>query len=98
MFATRIFGVFLFRSSRSARVAREALGKKPLRGVLVVDRYNAYHRAPCKLQYCYAHLMRGAEDLAQEFPDHGEVQAFTSTLNPLLSAVVIGLDRNQAAW
>jgi hypothetical protein len=65
-------------------VAREALGEKPLPGVLVVDRYNAYHRAPCQLQYCYAHLMRDVEDLSKEFPDHGEVQAFTATLIPLL--------------
>jgi len=88
LFATPTLSVFLFRSSRSARVAREALGEVPLPGVLVVDRYNAYHRAPCKLQYCFAHLMREVEDLAQEFLDHGEVQTFTSTLIPLLAAAM----------
>jgi len=88
LFATPTLSVFLFRPSRSARVAREALGEKPLPGVLVVDRYNAYHRAPCQLQYCYAHLMRDVEDLGKEFPDHGEVQAFTATLIPLLSAAM----------
>jgi transposase len=88
LFATPALSVFLFRSSRSARVAREALGEKPLPGVLVVDRYNAYHRAPCLLQYCYAHLLRDVEDLAKQFPDHAEVQAFTATLIPLLSAAM----------
>ncbi len=88
LFATPTLSVFLFRPSRSARVAREALGEKPLPGILVVDRYNAYHRAPCKLQYCYAHLLRDVEDLAKEFPDHTEVQAFTATLIPLLSAAM----------
>ena len=47
LFATPTLSLFLFRASRSARVAREALGEKPLAGVLVVDRYNAYARAPC---------------------------------------------------
>jgi transposase len=88
LFATPILSLFLFRASRSARVAREALGEKPLSGVLVVDRYNAYARAPCQLQYCYAHLMRDVEDLAKEFPDSAEVQAFTATLIPLLSAAM----------
>jgi hypothetical protein len=53
--------------------------------VLVVDRYNAYNRSPCALQYCYAHLLRDVEDLAEEFPGEAEVTAFTSTLIPLLA-------------
>jgi transposase len=85
LFATPLLCVFLFRRSRSAQVAREALGEKPLAGVLVVDRYNGYRRAPCQLQYCYAHLLRAVEDLAKEFPDQAEVQAFTATLIPLLA-------------
>lgn len=85
LFATPLLSVFLFRRSRSAQVAREALGEKPLAGVLVVDRYNGYNRAPCALQYCYAHLLRDVEDLAKEFPQQAEVQAFTATLIPLLA-------------
>jgi transposase len=85
LFATPLLCVFLFRRSRSAQVAREALGEKPLAGVLVVDRYNGYNHAPCALQYCYAHLLRALEDLAKEFPDQAEVQAFTATLIPLLA-------------
>jgi transposase len=88
LLATPELSIFLFRSTRSARVAKEVLGEQRLAGVLVVDRYNAYNRAPCALQYCYAHLMRDVEDLAKEFPDHGEVKAFTSTLIPLLSAAM----------
>ena len=85
LFATPLLCVFLFRRSRSAQVAREALGEKPLAGVLVVDRYNGYSHAPCALQYCYAHLLRALEDLGKEFPDQAEVQAFTATLIPLLA-------------
>jgi transposase len=85
LFATPLLCVFLFRRSRSARVVREALGEAPLAGVLVVDRYNGYNHAPCPLQYCYAHLLRAVEDLAKEFPDQAEVQAFTATLIPLLA-------------
>jgi len=88
LFAAATLSVFLFRSSRAARVAREALGTEPLPGVLVVDRYKAYHRAPCELQYCYAHLLRDVKNLAKEFPEEGEVQAFTATLIPLLAAAM----------
>lgn len=85
LFATERLSLFLFRSTRSSSVAKEVLGDQPLSGILVVDRYNAYNRAPCALQYCYAHLLREVENLAQEAPQHREVVAFTATLIPLLS-------------
>jgi len=85
LFATPELSLFLFRATRSARVVREVLGEQPLKGVLVVDRYAGYNRAPCAIQYCYAHLLRDVEDLGKEFPDHAEVQAFTDALIPLLS-------------
>jgi hypothetical protein len=85
LFASATVSLFLFRATRSAQVPKEVLGTQALQGVLVVDRYNAYHQAPCALQYCYAHLMRDVEDLAQEFPGQAEVTAFTSTLIPLLA-------------
>lgn len=85
LFATETLSIFLFRSTRSASVAREVLGTEPLPGVLVVDRYNGYNRAPCMLQYCYAHLLREVEDLAKEAPDQPEVTAFTATMIPLLA-------------
>jgi hypothetical protein len=77
--------LFLFRQTRSASVPKEVLGHRKLSGVLVADRYNGYNKVPCKLQYCYAHLMREVEDLAKEFPDHAEVSVFTATLIPLLA-------------
>lgn len=88
LYSTPTLSLFLFRSTRSAAVPKEILGENPLKGVLVVDRYNGYSRAPCKLQYCYAHLLREVEDLAKEFPDHQEVTAFTATLIPLLSSAM----------
>jgi len=68
--------------------SQEVLGEQPLSGVLVVDRYSGYTRAPCLLQYCYAHLLREVEDLGQEFPDAPEVGAFTATLIPVLAAAM----------
>ena len=85
LFASTTVSLFLFRSTRSAQVPKEVLGEQALGGVLVVDRYNAYNRAPCALQYCYAHLLRDVEDLAKEFPAQPEVTAFTSMLIPLLA-------------
>lgn len=88
LYCTPTLSLFLFRSTRSASVPKEVLGEKPLAGVLVVDRYNGYNRVPCKLQYCYAHLLRETEDLEKEFPDDKEIAAFTATLIPLLSSAM----------
>jgi transposase len=88
IFCTPHLSVFRFRHSRAARVAREALGKKRLAGVLVVDRYAGYNKAPCRIQYCYAHLLRDVQDLEKEFPDQPEVAAFVKTLAPLLAAAM----------
>jgi transposase len=85
LFASARVSLILFRATRSAQVPKEVLGAEALGGVLVVDRYNAYNQSPCALQYCYAHLLRDVEDLAQEFPGVAEVMAFTSTLIPLLA-------------
>ena len=85
LFSSPTLTIFLFRSTRSATIPKEILGTEKLGGVLVVDRYNGYNRAPCALQYCYAHLLRDVEDLVKEVPDDGEVLAFTSTMIPLLA-------------
>ncbi len=85
LFCTEKTSIFLFRRTRSAAVAKEVLGTDPLPGVLVVDRYGGYNRAPVALQYCYAHLLRDVEDLGKEFASEVEVQAFAATLIPLLS-------------
>jgi transposase len=85
LFATTRVSLYLFRRTRSASIVREVLGDQSLAGVLVVDRYAAYNRAPCRLQYCYAHLLREVEDLAKENAEDGEVQRFSSALIPLLA-------------
>ena len=57
-------------------------------GVLIVDRYAAYNKSPCALQYCYAHLLRDVEDVEKEFPDSAEVKTFVSVMAPLLTAAM----------
>lgn len=85
LFATDDISIFAFRETRSSTVAKEMLGTKKLRGVLVVDRYGVYNKSPCSLQYCYAHLLRDLEDLGKEFLNEEEVQIFVSCLAPLLA-------------
>lgn len=82
LFCTDKISIFNFKDTRSSKVAKEAFGAKELPGVLVVDRYGVYNKSPCKIQYCYAHLLRRLEDLGKEFPDEKEVQCFVSSLAP----------------
>ena len=99
LFATPKLSLFRFRSTRSAVVPAEVLGKKPLPGVLVVDRYHAYNHAPVALEYCYAHLKRDTEGIEKEFPDEPEVTAFVASLVPALSEAMtlrtLGLPRKE---
>jgi transposase len=88
LFATPTMSIFRFRPSRSAAVVREVFGEKRVPGVLVVDRYGGYNRVPCRMQYCYAHLLRDLQDLEKEFPDNAEVARFVATLAPLLAAAM----------
>ncbi len=85
LFCTPETSLFSFQNTRSARVPRSVFGEKKLPGVLVVDRYNAYNKAPVQIQYCYAHLLRDVEKLGKDFLDSPEVQSFASTLIPLLA-------------
>ena len=85
LFCTETISLFRFRGSRSAQIALQVLGTRRLTGVLVVDRYHGYHRAPCALQYCYSHLLRDVEDLEKEFPDQPEIQRFVAALAPRLA-------------
>jgi len=88
LFATATLSIFRFRSTRSASVANEVLGTDPLPGVLVVDRYCGYNKAPALLQYCYAHLLREVEDCGREFEDNAEVQRFVDVFAPLLASAM----------
>jgi hypothetical protein len=90
LFATDTISLFLFRQTRSGKVPQAVFGDHPLPGVLVVDRYAGYNRAPCPLQYCYAHLLREVQDLEKDFPDSEEVKTFVSVMAPLL-ATAMGL-------
>ena len=88
LFATPRLSIFRFRGSRAAAVAQEVFGVRRLPGVLVVDRYHAYNKIRCRLQYCYAHLLRNLTDLLKEFPENEEIRRFVDALAPLLSAAI----------
>jgi transposase len=90
LFATSALSIFQFEKTRASRVAKAVFGDKPLPGVLVVDRYAGYNKAPCAIQYCLAHLLREVHDAEKEFPDSIEVKSFVATVAPLL-ALAIGL-------
>jgi ribosomal protein S27AE len=99
LFATRTISLFRFRATRAASVPAEVLGKKPLPGVLVVDRYHGYNKAPVALEYCYSHLKRDTEAIEKEFPDEPEVAAFVGSLVPALAEAMtlrtLGLPRKE---
>jgi transposase len=85
LFSTAVLSIFQFKNTRSSSVPKGIFGNDRLPGVLVVDRYSGYSKAPCKIQYCYAHLMRDVEKLAKDSPDNPEVIRFTGALIPLLA-------------
>jgi len=85
LFATPDLSLFRLVPTRAARVAIEVFGRGRLGGVLVVDRYAAYNRVRCLIQYCYAHLLRDLEDIQKKFPQDGEVRTFVDALAPLLA-------------
>ena len=88
LFCTPDISIYRFRGSRSASVAKEVFGEKPLPGVLVVDRYNGYNKMPCSIQYCYAHLLRMVQDLEKDFPENTEIKAFVEGLAPQLANAI----------
>ena len=90
LFATPELSVFQFGKSRSSKVSQGVFGREPLPGTLVVDRYAAYNKTPCQIQYCYAHLLRDVQDLEKEFPGEAEVSTFVAVVAPQLS-LAIGL-------
>lgn len=85
LFCTDRVSLCLYRQTRSASVVKEVLGEKELGGVLVVDRYNGYNQVKCRIQYCYAHLLREVENLRDEFADEAEVRSFAAAVIPLLA-------------
>ena len=85
LFATVNISIFQFQETRSAKVAKAVFGDDPLPGFLLVDRYAGYNKAPCAIQYCYAHLLRAVKDLEKEFSDSSEIKAFVGVIAPLLA-------------
>lgn len=79
-FGSEKVSLHLFRQTRSASVVKEVLGSEQLKGVLVVDRYGGYNRAPTQLQYCYAHLLREMKDLEIEFEANEEIKNYTQLM------------------
>jgi len=92
LFATPKLSLFQFGKSRHSKNPQAVFGKGPLPGTLVVDRYSAYNKLPCQIQYCYAHLLRAIQDLEKEFPEDAEVSTFVAVVAPQLS-LAIGLRR-----
>lgn len=84
LFSSPDTAIFRLRKTRSGQIAHEALGDKRLPGVLVVDRYNGYNKAPCDIQYCQAHLLREIQYLGKDFPEEKEVQGFVETAASLV--------------
>lgn len=88
LFASDLVSLHLYRKTRSARVVEEVLGTAPLAGYLVVDRYVGYKRVPCRVQYCYAHLLREMKDLQVAFADEKEVEAYAERMIELLAGAM----------
>jgi hypothetical protein len=85
LFSTPDLSIFQFGKNRSSKIPQTIFGKDPLPGVLVVDRYAGYNKIQCRIQYCYAHLLRDVQDLEKEFPDEPEISTFVAVVAPLLS-------------
>ena len=88
LFCTPKISIFRVRKTRSASVAKEVFGEKPVPGVLVVDRYNGYNKLPVEIQYCYAHLLRTVKDLEKDFPENAEIKSFVEALAPQLANAI----------
>jgi hypothetical protein len=76
---------FQFGKNRSSKFPQTIFGKDPLPGVLPVDRYGRYNKIQCQIQYCYAHLLRDAQDLMTYFTEEQEISTFVAVVAPLLA-------------
>jgi len=85
LFCSKNISIFQFENTRSGKIPQGIFGNKELPGVLLVDRYAGYNKTLCRIQYCYAHLLRKIKDLGKEFMEDKEVQNFVDSFAPLLS-------------
>jgi hypothetical protein len=88
LFNSNDISIFRFEKTRSSQIVRDTLGEEKLPGVLVVDRYAGYNKVSCKIQYCYAHLLRSLEDIEKKFPKNEEVKRFVQDFAKLLSSAM----------
>lgn len=88
LFASKRCSIFRFGESRSGKIARDVCGSRKLPGYLVVDRYGGYNKIPCRIQYCFAHLLRMVQEYGEKYPAKTEVQNFTKALAPLLAEAI----------
>ena len=84
-FCSQYTTIFDFTNTRSSAIPAKILGTKKLNGFLVVDRYAGYNQVKCKIQYCFAHLLREVQELEKQFSDDDEVIEFVKTFAPLLA-------------
>lgn len=72
IFINKEIALYVIRKQRSSSVPIKVLGKQKDK-VIVNDRYNAYNvlakKTKCKLQICWAHLLRNAKDLAEHYDE-----------------------------
>jgi hypothetical protein len=78
--ATRVYS---YHPSRAGRVARGLLGG--FGGVLCTDFYAAYDQCPGPKQRCWAHLLRDAHKLGEDYPDRPDVQEWVAALKGLFT-------------
>ena len=70
---TATVSVFVLRTSRGAKIAKELLGEA-FRGILVSDRYSAYSWvAAAHRQVCWSHLLRDFEKIAERGGESAEI-------------------------
>lgn len=89
LFATPDISLFYFNKNRSAEIPAKVLGKEKLPGILIVDRYNAYNKVPCKIQYCYEHLKRDLIDVKEKNPKNEEIDRFVKALLPRIRRAIM---------
>jgi transposase len=88
LFCSKDTTLFNFGKRRSGKEAISVFGPNQLPGVLVVDRCPAYNRAPCKIQYCYSHILREIQSLPEKFPDKQEVTGFSAKAASLVAHAI----------
>ena len=87
IFVTKLETLVVIAKSRGEKVVRETL--KDFKGIIVCDGWKAYRKFTNKIQRCWAHLLREADDLAEKFPElvpfSNALREIYDTSNRLLS-------------